>query len=907
MQIRHMFTLLRSVPIRLVALALLLSALPVLAVGANDAVAVAEAAVKEVAKLLDDGKLPEAEAKAVEALARAVKDLGEKHPATIDLLDGRAEVFLEQGRHEEALKIREREIELSGEVNGPRHEKTLAAMINRATAMAAGGQHHKAVSAYMETLELIRQTLGERHVQFADCVSNLASAQLRAGMNAEALRNYELGYHLRLKAYGPRHPSTLIGLANYAHGLTILGRMEEAEPLSLRAWQLRSEVLGNDHYDTAVARNNYGGVLERLGRSREAAEHYTAAADALSRILGQTHPATLKIRSNAAIALLRQGRSRDAINLLRSIQLDLEKTVGAKHPHTMDTRYHLATALAAAGDWPEALSEFAAVRDGRTALSKRTHPDVLTSHFGVAASYAALGDATAARRELREMVRLLDEGRLESSALGAAPARSWQRTFAGTYGKLVQLEIQAGASIEAFNLLEQAKARVLLDQMGNQLAARSVNLPPSEAGRLTTTTQALASLTAQTGLAKPGVEREALSLQTSTAASDLAALRQSLAEKYPTFKQLTSIQLATAADASLLPEGTAFISYMVLPGSVVTAAVLDSTGSVRWQELGTIPGLDRMAEALRLLTSQPKATRGLYVDDAGLPVRIVRWQSGVNKRWRAVTDLRVCTADEVLADNYRVTTLSRGKHLLATVTQEAPEANCVPPGAATVHGGASDIREIADTLASRLIQPLAGSLAGSKRWVISPEAALWAIPWDLLPWKGSPLAASVDVSLTQSLSVYKIVRDRLESRKRGTDERRMLLAFGDPTYAGAPIAAGIRARRTILRSPLRSTSDSADAGPTLRSMRWPRLPYSRLEVQTAAKHFQSESVDLLFGAAASERKLRELDASGQLARYRNILFSTHGYFDPNVPEYSSIVLAGEGEDTQFDGLVSMNE
>ena len=115
-QIRYTFTILCSVTLRLVAFEFLLSPLPVLAVSANDAVAVAESAAKEVANLLDDGKFPQA--KAVKALDRAVKDLGEKHPAVIELLDGRTEAFLEQARHEEALKIREHEIELFSEAHG---------------------------------------------------------------------------------------------------------------------------------------------------------------------------------------------------------------------------------------------------------------------------------------------------------------------------------------------------------------------------------------------------------------------------------------------------------------------------------------------------------------------------------------------------------------------------------------------------------------------------------------------------------------------------------------------------------------------------------------------------------------------------------------------------------------------
>jgi len=884
-----------------------------------DAVSHAELAAREAGKLLDDGKLSEAEARVEHALVAALATLGEKHAATLDLLDVKAEIFLEQARYDDCVRMRVREVVLRKEVNGAEDLATLTAMSNLAVALTSAGRHSEGVNAFNSALTLQRRVLGDSHAVTVNTVGDLASAQLRAGMHADALRNYELGYQLRSNTLGPKNPKTLISLANYAHGLVTVGRADEAEPLSFRAWQLRREVLGAAHYDTAVAQNNYAALLERLGRTTEATSHYREAAQTFSASLGPTNPSALKLRSNYAVALFRQSRSEQSLVELREILQGLEQTVGPSHPHALDTRYHIATVLASLGRWSDALIEFERTHAGRAANASGVHPDVLSAVYSVGVAHAALGDRLAALKTLREMQPQLDEGRVASGALSAAAARTWQRTFVGTLGTLIELEIASGRGDEAFNLLERSKARVLLAQMGEQQAARNAGLPDADVQRLAELTRSLSDATAKAALTKSGPEREALSILVTNGAGQLADARASLAAAHPKFKQLTDLKIATSAAAETLPADTAFLSYSVQADSTIRAVVLDSSGTLHWHDLGRLPAIDRMAEALRLIVSQTRSIRGVYTDDAGRTVRIVRWWTDGNPRWRTVTEARLCTPDESQVDANRSAGTARSKHLLASMVHSAPEPNCVPVGAEAIKGTSSDRAEISEALTAQLLSPLASNLVGKRRWLISPDAALWAIPWDVLPWQGAALAARIELTLTHSLSVYNIVQQRLEQPVTTPDNRRDLLAFGDPSYANLSASETRRLRgvagraltsNTLLRSPLRSSFDGPDAERLIGSIAWPRLPYSRLEAQLAAKHFSPTSVDLMLGDAASERQLRALDASGKLASYRNLLFSVHGFFDPTLPEHSSLVLVGDavvGGDTRHDGLVSLNE
>lgn len=171
-----------------------------------DAVNQTAVAAKEAGKLLDDGKPAEAEALLKPALVAALAAFGEKHAVTLDLLDVKAEIYFEQGRYDECVHMRVREVELRKEVNGAEDEATLTTMSNLAVALASAGRHMDGVNAFTAALVLQRRVLGEKHETTVKAIGDLASAQLRAGLHTDALRNLELGYQLRNTTLGPKNP-----------------------------------------------------------------------------------------------------------------------------------------------------------------------------------------------------------------------------------------------------------------------------------------------------------------------------------------------------------------------------------------------------------------------------------------------------------------------------------------------------------------------------------------------------------------------------------------------------------------------------------------------------------------------------------------------------------------------------
>jgi CHAT domain-containing protein len=72
--------------------------------------------------------------------------------------------------------------------------------------------------------------------------------------------------------------------------------------------------------------------------------------------------------------------------------------------------------------------------------------------------------------------------------------------------------------------------------------------------------------------------------------------------------------------------------------------------------------------------------------------------------------------------------------------------------------------------------------------------------------------------------------------------------------------------------------------------KWDALPGTRAEVEALRRLFEGKP-RLLFDSQASEQRLDELAASGELAKYRYVHLATHGIVDDRFPLNSAVILA----------------
>ena len=116
----------------------------------------------------------------------------------------------------------------------------------------------------------------------------------------------------------------------------------------------------------------------------------------------------------------------------------------------------------------------------------------------------------------------------------------------------------------------------------------------------------------------------------------------------------------------------------------------------------------------------------------------------------------------------------------------------------------------------------------------------------------------------------------------------------------------LRGRASVATLIARSRGDPQATGRAFATLGidWPPLPGAVREAHAIAALFPGATV--FTGDEASEERLQQLNARGDLTQFRYLLFSTHGYLSTEAPALSSIVLRQPGSQGA-DGYVTAAE
>lgn len=779
------------------------------------------------------------------------------------------------------------------------------AAIQQVTTLYAQGQYVKALELARITMLQALSTLGEKHALTATAVNNYAELLRIRGRPAEALPLFEQAYRLQSNIHGEQHPHALQALSNRAVTLENLGRTEEALTLHEQALKLRIQLLGEKHPDSLQSLNNHAGALATLRRMQEALLLYERSLALHTEVHGEKHPRTLIALNNYAYALNGTGRLTDAAPIYeRSFRLRAE-VLGDGHPDTLQALSNLAVVMWRQGRTADSLMHYKRALILRTETLGIHHPDTLTTLNNYAHALRILKRPAEAAPLFKQYVSGAEALREAASIDGRESQRGVLANLLHGYHSYLLTLHALRQHAEAFEILERTKARTLLEQMAVRSAATGSGLPPADAEQLVTLSKRIGTLDTRIAQSTSDKTRESLKSTRDTASRELAQLRQSLQQQHPRFRQIVEVRLATAADAhALIPVNGVFVNFVAISNRLLKALTVDQIGTVNWHDLADLPGLADTVEALRLWSANPAGAR--LVDDAGRAMQMLRWTADGKPRWRAVAVNRACSTQQLQQDARRFETRGmRGLDAPAPVNTGNAGSECVPPGAAIVSGTAQ-YQELVDYLGKSLIEPLKPQLVGKTQIIISPDGPLGLLPFDILPLDGKPLITQFEVSQVQSLSVLKLLKER-QAEYSKTPGRDALLAMGNPEYGGTGNAGGSANRdHVVTRSPITAGASAGNAADALRNLKWAALPGTQAEMDQAAKIFAGQS-RVISGKAANETTLRTMSAKGELANYRYLHFAAHGYFDPSIPAYSSLVLSPEGPEPERDGYVTIGE
>ena len=750
-----------------------------------------------------------------------------------------------EGRPQDALPVvRRAHAELRDRV-GAGHLETLLTQNNLALILWDLGRLAEAAAELEFQLPRVVAIQGESHPRALDAMNNLGLIYQGLGRHSAALELLERAYRISVTSLGREHPDTIGTLMSVGTGYAQLDRMEDALAIYRVCHAAWRRSLGDDHPWTLTAQSNVLAALLDLMRADEARPIADDLVQRAERAMGPTHVYTLRWTTMLGGVLFQLRDFAEAARRYERVNAEQEKTLGADHPDTIESLSNLAQSLYNAGERARGAAMAArALADLRRVRgpADRVTLTALVAYADIMAAENRRDEAIAA---LRELVGAVEKLRLDEG-LARETRQAFFARWSGGYKKLALLHGPREPA-EAFRMAELSKARTLLESLALRSADMAGIVGTDDAARLATLEARASELTH--AMAQAGRSDEAFKIETERNAllHEAAGVRRELRARYPRYAELSEVELVDAkAVASLARPGETLVSYLVAEDEVL-AFVARAGRPLVVRSLGRLAHLDATIKAYRTLVAGPLANDPLPV-----------WQR---------------------ADGSFSASLERPADATSRVTEAAV---------------------VGRSLSLRLVQPLRALLAGSRRVVVSPDGALAALPFETLPVGGRPWIASRELSYVQSLSVLAVMR----ARPGLAHARSTLLAMGAPRFSAS--ASADAAASTIVAEQLTrgSLSETVARSYELRGLRWSELPGAEREIESVARLFAENERVVATGDKASEARLHAMNASGELARFRYLLFATHGHLDTEVPARSALVLSQVDDDRRFDGYLT---
>jgi tetratricopeptide (TPR) repeat protein len=134
----------------------------------------------------DLGLFPEAQRQIERALDLRSRALSEKHPDTLESINGLAQVYRFQGKYAEAEQLFTKTHEARARVLGPEHKDTIDSADGLAQVYLAQGKYKDAERVFAKDSEVLLRTRGENDARTLNSMTNLGAAYYYEGKYGNA-------------------------------------------------------------------------------------------------------------------------------------------------------------------------------------------------------------------------------------------------------------------------------------------------------------------------------------------------------------------------------------------------------------------------------------------------------------------------------------------------------------------------------------------------------------------------------------------------------------------------------------------------------------------------------------------------------------------------------------------------
>ena len=465
-----------------------------------------------------------------EALALAVRTLGEQHPVVsalerrlaydADALGNRAEG---RQRIERALLIAERtRTDCDPELIGVVDYSASSAMFD--------GEYVQSRRRYQRTLELCERCYGPTNSITAGVAFNLAILAAQMGDLTEAERLYERAIQV-WSSRGSADPYVAKGLDGLAEVYEAGGSLARAQELYERALAIRRTIRA-DHPDVAWTLTNLARVTASAGNVTAALGYLTEATQIFKASGTSAEPDHLaRTTDQRADIEARRGNYASARENFSEALTLRERVFGAQHPLTSESRLKVAAA------------------------------DFALGHYD-----AALAEARQARKDgldhVKFTVRYLPERRALAYAANTARGLGLELSLATTTASAVPSEY--------FDAVIQSRS-IVLDELGARAHVFSDRRPDVAAAqtRLNVARQRFANLMLRS-MSTEGASVEATEMLNS-ARQEREKAEQALADQSAAFRvQLARTDVGFAQVRANLPPDSALVSFARYDRTIMT-------------------------------------------------------------------------------------------------------------------------------------------------------------------------------------------------------------------------------------------------------------------------------------------------------------------------------------------------
>jgi CHAT domain-containing protein/Tfp pilus assembly protein PilF len=736
------------------------------------------------------------------SLAIREKALGPDHTDVAASLNNMGVLYNDQGRYAEAEPVQKRALAIREKALGPDHPDLAGSLSNVAIVYECQGRYAEAEPLYKQALFIEEKALGPDHPGFAAGLHNLAGVCAYQGRYAEAGSLYKRALTILEKALGPDHADLARGLQGLAIVCTAQGRNAQAEPLIKRALAIQEKALGPDHPAVASTLNSSANVYIEQDRYAEVEPLYRRALAIRERALGLDHCDVAQSVHNLGYLYCKQGQYSKAEPLFKRALAMFEKAHGPDHPDVASSLHSLGSLHHKQGrdDLAEPLLDRAiAIRD-RAGVA----PGVRFSSYGLRAQITwKTGRRDEAIADLHHALELAEQQRGRASGAEHERAESFTQ-FARAFERMVAWQTEMGNAGEAYQAIERAHARSLLDEIGVAGADLTIGRTIAEREQLRQREGELrsqiAGLEKQAGLAKDADAKAKLQAETAAARAALYEHFRDERSSSPVYRNLLSTGSGPPRLSQLqrgLPAGGLLLAYLL--GEEDSFVLVLSSQAARVVKLA-VPKAEAEAKALAL------------------------------------------KAGSITADQ------------LKTVLIGAKDEGIVPQLADSSAQAEGQAAKLAALWRVLVPEPERKAIVEGKvkHLLIVPDGPLALLPFEtLVVAEGKEPRFLLDVGPPIAYGPSATVLYNLAQR---TDfkpsDREPVLAVGDPAYGEAGAESPTP---TTTLAALTSRSRYSGVGGRLS-----RLPYSGAEVRSVVKDYSEAGISAasLGGATATERGVR---------------------------------------------------